>query len=120
MTTTTIEAVIAAIPDWAGKAVVAREATGGLANRHYFAAGYRDRLVQIPRIERALSARPLPAVPCHNDLLAENYIDDGDLLRIVDYEYSGNNDPCFELGNTCQELGWDDDRQRQLCAAYFG
>ena len=39
-------------------------------------------------------------VPCHNDLLAENYLDDGERLWIVDYEYSGNNDPTFELGNT--------------------
>ena len=59
-------------------------------------------------------------MPCHNDLLAENYLDDGDRLWIVDYEYSGNNDPTFELGNTCQELGFDDDRAAQLCAAYFG
>ncbi len=59
-------------------------------------------------------------VPCHNDLLAENYLDDGERLWIVDYEYSGNNDPTFELGNTCQELGWDDVRVRELCAAYFG
>ena len=59
-------------------------------------------------------------MPCHNDLLAENYLDDGDRLWIVDYEYSGNNDPTFELGNTCQELGFDDDRATELCAAYFG
>ena len=39
-----------------------------------------------------------PRVPCHNDLLAENYLDDGERLWIVDYEYSGNNDPTFELG----------------------
>jgi thiamine kinase-like enzyme len=62
----------------------------------------------------------MPSVPCHNDLLAENYLDDGTDLRIVDYEYSGNGDPCFELGNTCQELGWDDSRIERLCAAYFG
>jgi thiamine kinase-like enzyme len=83
-------------------------------------AGYRERLDRVPRIERALAVHPLPTVPCHNDLLAENYIDDGSMLRIVDYEYSGNNDPCFELGNTCQELGWDETRQMALCAAYFG
>ncbi len=81
---------------------------------------YRDQLRALPAIEHALAAHPLPPVPCHNDLLAENYIDDGASIRIVDYEYSGNNDPCFELGNTCQELGWDDPRQEQLCAAYFG
>lgn len=83
-------------------------------------AGYRDRLDRIPRIETALARHPLPTVPCHNDLLADNYLDDGQRLWIVDWEYSGNNDPTFELGNTCQELGFDDGRQAELCAAYFG
>ena len=83
-------------------------------------AGYRERLDRIPRIEDALAARPLPPVPCHNDLLADNYLDDDAQLWIVDYEYSGNNDPTFELGNTSQELGFDDDRIVELCAAYFG
>ena len=83
-------------------------------------SGYRERMDRIPRIAAALAAHPLPTVPCHNDLLAENYLDDGERLWIVDYEYSGNNDPTFELGNTCQELGWDEDRVRALCAAYFG
>ena len=82
--------------------------------------GYRVRMGAVARIEAALAERPIGNVPCHNDLLAENYIDDGETIRIVDYEYSGNNDPCFELGNTCQELGWDDARIQELCAAYFG
>jgi thiamine kinase-like enzyme len=83
-------------------------------------AGYREALPAVARIETALAQRPLAPVPCHNDLLAENYLDDGRRLWIVDYEYSGNNDPTFELGNTCQELGFDDDRAALLCAAYFG
>jgi len=81
---------------------------------------YPQRMPSVMKIEEALSAHPLPTVPCNNDLLAENYIDDGQLLRLIDYEYSGNNDPCFELGNTCQELGYDETRIRELCAAYFG
>jgi thiamine kinase-like enzyme len=83
-------------------------------------AGYRDRMPKVALIEAALATRPLPTVPCHNDLLAENYLDDGSRLWIVDYEYSGNNDPTFELGNTAQELGFDAVRQEELCAAYFG
>jgi len=90
------------------------------ARRIPIPAGYRERLDQLPEVEGALRARALPVVPCHNDLLAENYLDDGTDLRIVDYEYSGNGDPTFELGNTCQELGWDDARVGSLCAAYFG
>jgi thiamine kinase-like enzyme len=82
--------------------------------------GYRDELPKVKLIEAALTAHPLPSVPCHNDLLAENYLDDGRQLWIVDYEYSGNNDPTFELGNTAQELGFDPGRQEELCAAYFG
>lgn len=81
---------------------------------------YPERMPLVNRIEQALLARPLPTVPCHNDLLAENYIDDGKILRLIDYEYSGNNDPCFELGNTCQELQYDEPRIGELGAAYFG
>jgi len=83
-------------------------------------AGYREHLDRIPRIEAALAVHPLATVPCHNDLLAENYLDDGERLWIVDFEYSGNDDPTFELGNTAQELAFDEAQVRELCAAYFG
>jgi thiamine kinase-like enzyme len=81
--------------------------------------GYRDRLPVIAQIERAVAVGGLPSVPCHNDLLCENFIDDGTALRIVDYELSGNNDPCFDLGNTAQEAEFDQDLRAALCAAYF-
>lgn len=83
-------------------------------------AGYLERLPTVERIEKAMAIHPLPTVPCHNDLLAENYIDDGKLLRLIDFEYSGNNDPCFELGNTCQELQYSEEKIFELCEAYFG
>src|SRR5208337_3735410 len=51
-----------------------------------------------PAASHALAARPAGTVPCHNDLLAANFIDDGDRIWLVDYELSGNNDACFELG----------------------
>jgi len=81
---------------------------------------YRDRLPTVAGIERAVAAGSLASVPCHNDLLCENFIDDGAALRIVDYELSGNNDPCFDLGNTAQEAGFDDGLRAALCQAYFG
>ena len=82
--------------------------------------GYREHLWAVPRIAAALRTRPLASVPCNNDLLAENYLDDGGRLWIVDYEYSGNNDPTFEIGNTAQELGFDEGRLAGLVASYFG
>jgi thiamine kinase-like enzyme len=82
-------------------------------------ADYRDRLPTVAEIERAVSEHSLPSVPCHNDLLCENFIDDGRALRIVDYELSGNNDPCFDLGNTAQEADFGDTLRAALCEAYF-
>ena len=82
--------------------------------------GFAERLAQVGEIERAFERNPMPSAPCHNDLLAENYIDDGSMLWIVDFEYSGNNDPCFELGDTAQECGFDKDQRATLCEAYFG
>jgi len=83
-------------------------------------ADYRERLPLVREIERAVGKASLPSMPCHNDLLCENFIDDGAALRIVDYELSGNNDPCFDLGNTAQEAEFDDDLRAALCEAYFG
>jgi thiamine kinase-like enzyme len=82
--------------------------------------GYPERMPTVNRIEQAMAVRPLAAVPCNNDLLAENYMDDGRMLRLIDFEYSGNNDPTFELGNTAQEMEFDEARLLELCSAYFG
>ena len=82
--------------------------------------GYLDRMPTVVQIEKTMSVHPLPTVPCNNDLLAENYIDDGKQLWLIDYEYSGNNDPTFELGNTCQEMQFNDDQINEICAEYFG
>jgi thiamine kinase-like enzyme len=94
----------------------------GIVDEHRVAIpdGYRDWLPEIARIERAVAAGALAPAPCHNDLLCENFIDDGDMLRIVDYELSGNNDPCFDLGNTAQEAELDQELRSALCTAYFG
>jgi thiamine kinase-like enzyme len=81
---------------------------------------YRERLPLLAEIERAVKLGGRPIVSCHNDLLCENFIDDGQWLRIVDYELSGNNDPCFDLGNTAQEASFDDALRAVLCEAYFG
>ena len=83
-------------------------------------AGYREHLAGSRASRRRSRPTRCRRVPCHNDLLAENYLDDGARLWIVDYEYSGNNDPTFELGNTAQELGFDERQVAELCAAYFG
>ena len=81
---------------------------------------YLDLMPQITAIGEALRARPLPTVPCHNDLLPANLMDDGEQIWFVDFEYSGNGDPCFELGNLWSETEFPADRLDGIVAAYFG
>ena len=72
------------------------------------------------RIELACLADPVELRPCHNDLLNANFIDDGERIRIVDWEYAGMGDPYFDLGNFSinHELTPVDDRM--LLGDYHG
>ncbi|HZR97023.1 MAG TPA: choline/ethanolamine kinase family protein [Gaiellaceae bacterium] len=74
----------------------------------------------VRRLEDALRARPEQTVPCNNDLLAENFIDVGGTMRLIDYEYSGNNEPSFELGNVWSESNLSLDQLEELVARYYG
>jgi thiamine kinase-like enzyme len=69
-------------------------------------------------IERAL--RPEPLVPCHNDLLNANFIDDGASIRIVDWEYAGMGDRFFDLGNFAVNHQLSEEDEGVLLSAYFG
>jgi thiamine kinase-like enzyme len=79
---------------------------------------YRDLLPKMEEIRRAFAVRPEPTVPCNNDLLAGNFIDDGSKLWLIDYEYSGNNDPAFELGNTATECDLSREQTDELVAGW--
>jgi thiamine kinase-like enzyme len=68
----------------------------------------------------ALAIRAERTVPCNNDLLAANFIDNGERIWLIDYEYSGNNDPCFELGNIAGECHLDTETAADLVTRYYG
>jgi thiamine kinase-like enzyme len=59
-------------------------------------------------------------VPCHNDLLNANFLDDGERLRIVDWEYAGMGDRFFDLANFAVNHELDASQSESLLAAYFG
>ena len=82
--------------------------------------GYESYDEHFHRVRAALAVRAEPTVPCNNDLLAGNFVDDGEKLWLIDYEYSGNNDACFELGNTSTECDLDPDQVEALVTAYYG
>ena len=75
---------------------------------------------QVRRIEAAMAVRDEGTVPCNNDLLAENFIDTGGTFRLIDYEYSGMNDACFELGNLWSESNLSLDQLDELVTHYYG
>jgi thiamine kinase-like enzyme len=83
-------------------------------------AGYDGLMPQLEAARRALAVNAGPTVPCNNDLLAANFIDDGSRIWLIDYEYAGNNDACFELGNIWGECHLSTDALAELVTAYYG
>ena len=69
------------------------------------------------RIEAARGEQP--TVPGHNDLLNANFIDDGERIRIVDWEYAGMSDRFFDLANFSVNHELDPEQDRVLLDAYF-
>ena len=70
--------------------------------------------------ERIRVARgPQPLVPCHNDLLNANFLDDGE-IRIVDWEYAGMGDRFFDLANFSVNHEFGTAEDDVLLAEYFG
>jgi thiamine kinase-like enzyme len=83
-------------------------------------AGYASLMPRLAEAEAALAVQDTGTVPCNNDLLAANFIDDGTRIWLIDYEYSGNNDPCFELGNIWGECGLSTEALAELVTQYYG
>lgn len=89
-------------------------------NGYWLPPTYDDHADAWAQVRRALAVHPRPTVPCNNDLLAANFIDDGEQTWLIDYEYSGNNDPCFELGNTATECNLTPAQVEAYVEAYVG
>ena len=82
--------------------------------------GYHDVVAEAEAVRKALEANPATLAPCHCDPLAENFLDDGTRMWIVDWEYSGMNDPFWDLGDVSVEAGFDAEQDREMMASYCG
>jgi thiamine kinase-like enzyme len=69
-------------------------------------------------IERKRGRQTL--APCHNDLLNANFIDDGERIRIVDWEYAGMGDRFFDLANFSINHEFGEEQNEALLASYRG
>ncbi|MER9842207.1 phosphotransferase family protein [Mesorhizobium australicum] len=83
-------------------------------------AGSHDVVREAESVRSALAVRPLPLVACHCDPLCENFLDTGERMWIVDWEYSGMNDPLWDLGDLSVEGKFDANQDEELMRAYFG
>ncbi|MBI5088285.1 MAG: phosphotransferase family protein [Actinobacteria bacterium] len=81
--------------------------------------GYDELQARADATRRALESRPRPLVPSHCDPLCENFLDTGERMYVIDYEYSGNNDPMWDLGDLSVEGGFGPDQEAALLRAYF-
>ncbi len=82
--------------------------------------GYHDIVAAAEPVKRVLGENPAALAPCHCDPLCENFLDDGNRMWIVDWEYSGMNDPMWDLGDLSVEAGFDQSQDSALLRAYFG
>ncbi len=82
-------------------------------------AGAMDALPTIRTIGEVLQATAMPVVASHNDLLPLNLMDDGE-IRLIDYDFSGAGDPCFDLGDVAMEGSYTPDDVERLCESYLG
>jgi thiamine kinase-like enzyme len=124
--------LIARVAD-ALRAVHSADPIPGRFDAHHVVEVYRDTAaahgVPIPddvawamdvaaRIRRVRGAAP--PVPCHNDLLNANFIDDGQRIRIVDWEYAGMGDAFFDLANFSINHEFEAEHDDALLLAYTG
>lgn len=82
--------------------------------------GYGEVQAKAEAVRTALESHTLPLAPCHCDPLAENFLDTGERIFIIDYEYAGNNDPMWDLGDLSVEAVFDDNQEQVMLEAYFG
>lgn len=81
---------------------------------------YHEVKQEADMVRETLKAAPVPTAPCHNDACPENFVEVGGSVYLIDWEYSGMNDPACDLGNLSVETGFDAEQDRTMMEAYCG
>ncbi len=96
--------------------------------RHYANLLERGNSVHLPRLPGLMqqAARleaavgPVRIVFGHNDLLPANFIDDGERIWLIDFDYAGFNSPLFDLSNLASNNELSEPQELAMLEAYFG
>lgn len=80
------------------------------------------RLGDLAHMNEALEQLLGPIQPafCHNDLLPANFLDDGERLWLLDWEYAGWNTPLFDLANLASNAQMEPEQEQWLLETYLG
>jgi len=89
------------------------------AKRATLPDGYDDVQREADAVRAALARHPVHPAPSHCDPLCENFLDTGERMYVIDYEYAGNNDPMWDLGDLSVEGGFGAEQDAALLHAYF-
>jgi len=81
---------------------------------------YRAAAREVEVVRRALESSPAPLVPCHNDPWPGNFLEADGRIHLIDWEYSGMNDPMWDLGDLSVEAGLGPAQDRMMMEAYHG
>jgi thiamine kinase-like enzyme len=83
-----------------------------------FYEGYHQIRARILALERPLESICVEKVACHNALVPENILETSDGLTLIDWEYSGMNDPAWDIASFTLESGLDETQVRCFIAEY--
>jgi thiamine kinase-like enzyme len=83
---------------------------------------YADRLPDLVDVATSLelAVGPIDLILGHNDLLASNFIDDGERVWLIDWDYAGFNSPLFDLSNLASNSELDAGQEAWMLATYYG
>jgi thiamine kinase-like enzyme len=82
--------------------------------------GFSQIKARIFLLERPLAVEAGEKVACHNDLVPENILETGSDLTLIDWEYSGMNDPAWDLASFTLESGYEADDEARFLSTYYG
>jgi thiamine kinase-like enzyme len=93
----------------------ARTLQAGNSRMTHALPGY---LALAEELERAQVA--LPVIFGHNDLLPANFLDDGERLWLIDFEYAGFSTAMFDLAGVASNAGMSAEESDEFLGRYFG
>lgn len=85
-----------------------------------FYRGYEDVRERVFALEPALRSLGVSPRACHNDLVPENILEVEGRLQLIDWEYSGMNDPAWDIASFLLESEFDDQSFDRFIACYLG